>query len=169
MNEEAFKGICELFEGHRVEYRVLNHPVCRTSAESAAARAAAGAPEAIGAKAILVNMTFGDGHTEFDVLVLPGTSRVDSKSLKAQVPQLKRFRFASAEEMLSLCGVTPGCMPPFAAPVFPDVPRLFVDRSLMDYEWVGFNAADLERSIVVRSQDYLLAASPAGLVSFATS
>lgn len=93
---------------------------------------------------------------------------MDSKSLKAQVPRLKRFRFASAEEMLSLCGVTPGCMPPFAAPIFPGL-RLFVDRSLMDYEWVGFNAADLERSIVVRSQDYLLAALPAALLSFAIS
>lgn len=166
MNEAAFKRICRLFEENSVEYRILDHPVCRTSAESAAARAAAGAPEAIGAKAILMHMTFDGGNNEFNVVVLPGTSRLDSKALKKEVANLKRFRFASPEEMLSLCGVTPGCMPPFAAPIFPDVPRLFIDRSLLDYDSVGFNAANLERSIVVRTKDYLIAAAPSALLRF---
>ena len=167
MNDVAFRVICKLFEEQGVEYQLLTHAACRTSAESAVARASAGAPEAIGAKAILVNMIFEKALVEFNVLVLPGTSRVDSRSLKSMVPQLKRFRFATADEMLSLCGVTPGCMPPFARPIFPDLPRLFIDRALLDHEWVGFNAANLERSIVVRSKDYVRVACPAMLFSFA--
>jgi Ala-tRNA(Pro) deacylase len=168
MNEAAFKSICKLFEEHSVEYKVIDHPACRTSLESAAARAAAGAPAAIGAKAILVNMTFDQGRTEFGVLVLPGNMRIDSKAVKSAIQQLKRFRFASAEEMLLLCGVIPGCMPPFAAPIFPEVPALFIDNSLLSYEWLGFNAASLERSIVVRSQDYLRVARHTNILSFSS-
>jgi Ala-tRNA(Pro) deacylase len=133
------------------------------------ARARAGAPEAIGAKAILASMLYADGSTEFATLVLPGVARLNSKALKEQVAQLRRFRFATPKEMLSICGVVPGCMPPFGGTVFPDVTRLYIDLSLLDYEWVGFNAADLERSIIVRSRDYVLASSPTAVLGFATT
>jgi len=166
MNKEAFERIRRLLEEQRVEYKLLEHPPCRTSAESAAARAKAGAPEAIGAKALLCKMEFADRPTEFDVLVIPGPARVDARSLKSQLPTLKRFRFATPEEMSSLCGVLPGYMPPFAGNVFPTVTHLYVDASLRDFRYIGFNAASLNHSIVITCHDYIRVASPTAFLRF---
>lgn len=166
MNKEAFERICKIFEARQIEYKLLKHPACRTSAESAEARAKAGVPDAIGAKALLCKMEFSNHPTEFNLLVLPGPARLNSNALKSQLPGLKRFRFATSEEMFSLCGVLPGYMPPFASNVFSELSHLYVDAMLCDYEYVGFNAASLEHSMVVRCVDYLHAASPSALLHF---
>jgi prolyl-tRNA editing enzyme YbaK/EbsC (Cys-tRNA(Pro) deacylase) len=105
--------------------------------------------------------------TEFNLLVLPGPSKLDSQAVMDQLPDLKPFRFASPEEMIDCCQLTPGSMPPFADSVFPQLDHLFVDESLLSYQWIGFNAAALERSIVVRSQDYLRVAAPSAILHFA--
>ena len=168
MNQnEAFNRICRLFEAERVEFRVLDHPPCRTSKESAAARAQAGAPEAVGAKAVLCRMEFYDRHAEYNVLVLPGPSRVDTRALKSVLPDLRRYRFATVDEMQTLCHLSPGAMPPFAQSVFPQLNHLYVDRSLLDHDLIGFNAGSHERSIVVRSQDYIRAALPTAILDYA--
>jgi prolyl-tRNA editing enzyme YbaK/EbsC (Cys-tRNA(Pro) deacylase) len=167
MNREALQTICQAFEAAGVEYKLIEHEACRTSAESAAARTRAGFPKAVGAKALLTKMTFDDGTSEFNVLVLPGPTRLNSQELKAQVPRLRKFRFASSEELLDLCGVTPGEMPPFASAVFRGTSKLFVDENIGIVEFVGFNAADLEHSIVVKAQDYLRVANPTAILKFA--
>jgi len=166
MNQKAFDDICRLFDERKIEYRVLHHPPCHTSAESAAARARAGAPEAVGAKAILMKCDLKDGK-EFITCVLPGPSRLDSQALKESLPDIRRMRFATPEEMRSACGVAPGCMPPFAAPIFPQISRLFIDHSLLDHEWLGFNAAQHECSIVLRAEDYARVAEPTAILHFA--
>lgn len=172
INDKAFVRICELFDEHGIDYHILNHPPCHTSAESLAARSQAGFPEAIGAKALLVKLEriLKDSNRiiEFSTFVLPGPTKMASQALKVLFPDLKRFRFAMPEEMFERCGVVPGCMPPFASRVFPQLNNLYVDESLAKYEWVGFNAASLERSIVVRSQDYFRAADPTAILRFAS-
>lgn len=167
MNREALRNICRIFEAAGVEYKLIEHEACRTSVESAAARTRAGFPRAVGAKALLTKMTLDDGTSEFSVLVLPGPARLNSQDIKAKVPRLKKFRFASNEELLDLCGVTHGEMPPFASAVFSGTSRLFVDETISGVETVGFNAADLERSIIVSAQDYLGVANPTAVIKFA--
>lgn len=175
-NVETFARICRLLDDHRSEYHVLNHGACRTSAESAVARARAGFPEAIGAKALLLKVERttsqlgasapSNKNIEFNVFVLPGPARMVSQSIK-NLFDVKKFRFATPDEMFERCSVVPGCMPPFAGNVFPQLNGLFVDESLARYEWLGFNAGSLERSIVVRSEDYFRAAAPVGILNFA--
>ena len=167
MNTEALESICHILDDNGVEYHLLSHPVCRTSAESAEARTRAGFPNTIGAKALLLRMEFNDRHAEYCLVVLPGPARLDSHTLKKQLPGLKKFRFASADEMFEICGVTPGAMPPFGGSVFPQISRLFVDESLREVTVVGFNAASLERSIVMRGDDYMRVASPTRIFKFA--
>src|SRR5690349_16665028 len=122
-NVKTFARICRLLDKQRSEYHVLNHGPCRTSAESAVARAQAGFPEAVGAKALLLKLERSRSHfgasvtgykrIEFDVFVLPGPSKIDSQSLK-NLLDVRKFRFATPEEMFERCSVVPGCMPPFA-------------------------------------------------------
>ncbi len=165
-NNEILNRIRDLFDTKGVEFRVLEHPPCHTSKESAAARSLAGAPEAVGAKAMLCRMEFSDRHVEHNVLVLPGPARLDSRALRVALPGLKRFRFVSIGEMNALCQLMPGAMPPFAKSVFPQLDHLYVDRSLLAHEMVGFNAGCHERSIVIRSHDYVGAASPTAVLEF---
>lgn len=166
MNADAFARIRAVLEINNIQFHLLEHPACRTSQESAQARKQAGFPDAIGAKALVVKMTF-DGWAEHNVLVLPGPFRISSQMLKNNLPSLKKFRFASTEELSGLCGVVPGAMPPFGSNIFPGIARLFVDISLIKFDTVGFNAADLERSIVLSSKDYLEVARPDQVMRFA--
>lgn len=167
MNQRAFNEICRIFKQAKVQFDVLNHPPCRTSAESAETRARAGFADAIGAKALLIKMTFIGNHDEFCVLVLPGSAKMNSKKLKQFFPNLKKFRFATSEELFELCQVTPGAMPPFGKKIFPALAKLFIDRNIVQAETVGFNAAFLERSIIVKSEHYLKVAAYDSILDFA--
>jgi Ala-tRNA(Pro) deacylase len=166
MNQKAFDIIYKKFESAGAKFTVLAHPPCRTSAESAETRAKAGFPEAVGAKALVIKMTFNDKRDEFNVLVMPGMLRLSSPKLKTLFPDMKKFRFATSEELFELCGVPSGAMPPFGSSVFPRLSRLFVDQSITRVGTVGFNAASLEKSIITKSADYLKVADYEAILNF---
>jgi len=163
---EATEKIIHLFDSHKVKYQRIFHAECRTSEESAKARAEGGGGYVIGAKAILMKVERKTGSF-FDVFVLPGSNKIDSKVLKKKLDNLKSFRFSTAEEMAEKTGgLVPGTMPPFAKPIFEDLGHLFIDSLLLEHELVGFNAACLTQSIVVSSQDYVRVATPAAIFPF---
>lgn len=163
MNESAYQRIVTLLDNRRVTYAVINHPPCKTSEESQAARAAAGYPGVIGAKAILAKLYFKEGD-QFATIVLPGTHLLDKDKLVALIPSLKKIRFATPEEMSSLAGVVPGCMPPFASAIFPEIPLLIIASALREFDRLGFNAAYLEKSIILSTEDYFSTAIPSYVV-----
>ena len=142
-------------EANKVKFQTYFHPACRTSVESSAARQSAGAPEAIGAKALLVKMNLVSGEEKFYLLILPGPLRIDEKLLKATVPNLKRFRFAYADELgLVLDGLVPGSVPPFGNIIFSKLDDMIIDQKIFDYPYIGFNAGCLEKSIVMEASEY---------------
>jgi Ala-tRNA(Pro) deacylase len=153
MNTEAFLAIQSLFDSKGAAYKTITHAVCRTSEESAKVRGAAGFPDAIGAKALLCKVDFRAGP-EFVTFVLPGTHALDKAKLKARLPDLKQFRFATMDELRELAGVVPGCMPPFGKQICPASSRLYIAESLKEYPEVAFNAAKLDASIILASEDY---------------
>ena len=164
MNETAYQSIVHFLEEHHVDFVAITHEPCTTSEESEAARASAGYPGVIGAKALLAKLYFKTGE-QFATIVLPGNHVLNKDALIAGVPDLKKMRFATPEEMRDLAGVVPGCMPPFASPIFPRIPLLIVDTALQDVDRLGFNAAYLEKSIVLPSEQYLSAITPSFLVA----
>ncbi len=154
MNAVAYQSIIDLLESKGVPYAAFSHEPCKTSEESAAMRAKAGYPNVIGAKALLTKLYFAD-HDSFATIVLPGTHTLDKEKLVAAIPGLKKMRFATPEEMATLPGVVPGCMPPFGNQIFKDIPLLIVAKSMETPEKIGFNAAYLDRSVVMEGKDYL--------------
>lgn len=169
MNEAAFIKISELFNNLAIPYQTCVHEVCRTSEESARVRKAAGLPDAIGAKALLCKVDWrGGAAAEFVTFVLPGTHALDKPKLKQYLPELKQFRFATAEELLELAGVVPGCMPPFGRQIFPGVTKLFVSSHIQNFERVAFNAAKLDTSIVLLTTDYMRAAEADKVFDFSS-
>jgi Ala-tRNA(Pro) deacylase len=169
----ATERIISLLENHNINYKRIHHPECRTSEESAKARAEGGGGFVIGAKAILMKVDRKEIGSEFDVFVLPGDKQINSKSLKKAFKQqfndFNRFRFSTTEEMVEQTGgLIPGTMPPFSKPIFDKLAHLFIDSSLLDYEILGFNAACLTQSLIVSTQDYIKVAAPTCIFSFSS-
>ncbi|MEA5537329.1 YbaK/EbsC family protein [Crocosphaera sp. XPORK-15E] len=121
--------ILSLLQSNNIDYRHLHHRECRTSSESAKARAESGGEFVLGAKAILMKVEGKITGTQFQVFVLPGERQINSKtlkkSLKQQFSDVHRFRFATPQEMaLQTGGLVPGTMPPFAQPIFEKLTHL---------------------------------------------
>jgi len=163
MNQHAYEAIVALLEEKHVEYVCITHEPSKTSEESRAVRASAGYPETEGAKALLTKFYFTEGDV-FATIVLPGSHTLDKEKLLASIPGLKKIRFATPEEMGQLAGVVPGCMPPFATPIFPDIPLLIIASALATFDRIGFNAAYLEKSIILSSTDYFSVVTPSYMV-----
>jgi Ala-tRNA(Pro) deacylase len=159
MSAEITSRIRRLLDHHRANYTLLEHEPCVSAPDCTQARRRAGGPEDVGAKSLLCKLDF-PWVSEFVVFVLPGPARFESRAIKKTFRQLKGFRFATRDELLHLTGVVPGALPPFAAPVFPEVKRLVVDESLLKAERVGFNAGTLVCSIVMSGPQYLRIARP---------
>lgn len=169
MNEVAFTKICGLFDALSIPYQACVHEICRTSEESARVRKAAGLPDAIGAKALLCKVDWrGEVPAEFVTFVLPGTHTLDKAKLKQALPDLKQFRFATAEELINLAGVVPGCMPPFGPQVFEGIAKLYLSSQIQNFERVAFNAAKLDTSIVLLTTDYIRAAAADAIFDFSS-
>lgn len=138
--------------------KLYTHPACKTSAESREARHAASGMYVAGAKAILMKLERKEYPDAYAVIVLPGTHKLDSAALKAElkkrVPGMHRMRFATPEEMAEAArGMQPGKMPPVGRPIFPDIAYTFYDAALLDEEYVGFNAAHFEHSFIIKAAD----------------
>ncbi len=159
MNAAAFDSIIALLDASGAAYRVYEHAPCRSSAESMATREALGITDAIGAKALLCKLYFKGGEELFATIVLPGTHVLDKSKFKS-VLGLKMFRFATTEELMDIAGVEYGCMPPFGNQVFPKVSKLYVSEALRVFPNVAFNAAYLEKSIVLPTEDYFRTINP---------
>lgn len=128
-------------------YRLLSHPVCRTSAESAAARDAAGAPGAVGAKALIIRRA---SDNSFGLLVLPGELRLRNDAVRTLHG---KFRFATAEEVAEVTdGLQPGMIPPFGHPILPGIDWLMLDPAVVAAPVVGFNAAMFTRSVIMSGE-----------------
>lgn len=152
---------------NQVEYQYLTHPECKTSKESREARINAGGDDVIGAKAIVLKMDRKGSGSEFNLLVLPGTHKLDSSIIKAYFKaDIKSFRFATTEELAALTGLVPGSIPPFTQPILNQLNHLFVDLALLEHDKIGFNAASLTQSLIIETKDYLRVANPTDLFAF---
>lgn len=167
MNTEAYEKIVRLLDSSGIDYKTYTHPECRTSEESARVRREAGAPEAIGAKALVCKVTWRQGAgSDFAVFVLPGSHTIDKTKLRTALPEMKEYRFASPEELMTLAGVVPGCMPPFGSQIFPLITKMYVSTALENFERVAFNAASLTTSITLLRKDYMPIITPTKTFDF---
>lgn len=126
-----------------VPYRLVTHTQTRTSAEAAKAR---GESIEIGGKSILMKT-----DTLYRLFVLSACFKIDSSKIK-RLLKVKKMRFATADELHDLTGLVPGSVPPFGHPILPF--DLYVDYSVLENDWVAFNAGSLTTSMVMSTRDY---------------
>jgi prolyl-tRNA editing enzyme YbaK/EbsC (Cys-tRNA(Pro) deacylase) len=154
----VLESIRALLDEHGVPYREDHHRPTRTSQEAAEAR---GEPMEIGGKAIVAKV-----DKEFRVFVFSAARLLSSRAIRHHLGA-KRFRFASAEELMELTGLVPGCIPPFGRPILPL--DLYVDRSIVANDRIAFNAGSLTDSIVMDRERYIELARPEEIFDFSKS
>ncbi len=146
--KSVFERIQELLDENHVSYQIKEHPPTRTSEESALHR---GEPLKIGAKAMILKT-----DQEFVMAVLPADRKIDSSAVKGLFTT-KNLRFASKEELVELTGLVPGAIPPLG--MLFNIPMI-VDKVLLKEENMAFNAGSLEKSIKMKTKDYVNIVKP---------
>ena len=144
VHERTYQALCALLTQEGVSYRTLYHEPTFTSEDSAWAR---GEDVRIGGKALVLKV-----GEDFRLFVLSAARKLNSIAIKDHFA-VKKFRFASPEELLQLTGLVPGSIPPFGKPVLPFA--LFVNASILDNERIAFNAGSLTDSIIMPVVGYL--------------
>jgi Ala-tRNA(Pro) deacylase len=134
-------------------YRLIDHPPeGRTDLVSALR----GHDVALAAKCLVVMVKTGKRQSRYVLAVMPGDTRVDLQAVRMLVDGTY-VAFAGKDKAEELAGSVSGTVLPFS-----DHPRLelIADPSLLRAPELFFNAARLDRSIALATDDYTRLAAP---------
>jgi len=140
---KVFEKILQLLERAGVEYELLRHEPVRTAQEASKIR---GTSIKEGVKAIIFA---ADG--EPFLICVSGDRRIDSKEFK-RTYGVKDLRLLSPEEVLQLTGLEVGAIPPLGKAM--NLPS-YLDRAVLENEYVCFNAGSHTRSIRMKTADFV--------------
>lgn len=148
-----YERLIAVLDERGVPYRLIDHaPEGRTELVSAMR----GNVLAQAAKCIVLMVKIGKKVTRYVLAVVPGDMQVDLQAVKA-LKGGTYIAFASSEIAERLAGSVAGTILPFS---FTPELELIVDPLLLENDEIYFNAARLDRSMVLRTSDYIAAASP---------
>jgi len=151
--EETYTQLIELLDKHSVQYRLIDHePEGRTEIVSPMR----GNALSQAAKCIVLMVKIGKKVTRYVLAVVPGDTRVDLQAVKTLM-QGTYIAFASPDIAERLAGSVAGTILPFS---FNPELELVVDPSLRENDEIYFNAARLDRSMVLKTSDYIAEAKP---------
>ena len=151
--EAAYTRLIALLDQHRAHYRLIDHePEGRTELVSAMR----GNALSQAAKCIILMGKIGKKVTKYILAVVPGDAQVDLPAVKALM-QGTYIAFASSDIAERLAGSVAGTILPFS---FHQELEVIVDPSLLENDELYFNAARLDRSLVLSTRDYLALARP---------
>ncbi|MQA86288.1 MAG: YbaK/prolyl-tRNA synthetase associated domain-containing protein [Streptosporangiales bacterium] len=134
-------------------YRVIEHP---PEGRTEVVSTYRGHPVAHAAKCLVVMVKLGKRSSRYFLAVVPGDARVDLQTLK-ELAGGTYVAFASAEKAEALSGSVVGTILPFS---FHSDLELVVDPAVPEHPEIFFNAARLDRSLALDTQDYLRIAGP---------
>lgn len=150
---DTYSHLIAWLDARAVPYRLIDHaPEGRTEVVSPMR----GNALAQAAKCLVLMVKVGKKVTRFVLAVVPGDARVDLPAVKALLGGTY-VAFASTEIAERLAGSMTGTVLPFS---FTPELELIVDPSLLENEEIYFNAARLDRSMVLKSSDYVAVAHP---------
>ena len=108
------------------------------------------------AKCIILMIKIGKKVTRYVLAVVPGNARVDMNAVKAMLGGTYAS-FASKDIAERLAGSVAGTVLPFS---FNSELELMVDPSLLENDEIYFNAARLDRSMDLKTSDYVNLVKP---------
>lgn len=152
--ETMAQVLMDFLDRHQVAYRVVTHASAGSSQAVAQAR---GSRLEQGAKAMVFELARDGAPSTFALAVVPSHARVSAPRLAAALGA-KKARLAVPDIAERLTGCIMGTVPPFSFQ--PDL-HLVVDPTLLAEDEIVFNAASLDKSIFLKSDDYRRVAQPA--------
>ncbi len=151
--KEIHERLRELLDAEGATYRVVEHePEGRTEF---IAKIRGNKPEQA-IKSIVVQVRFGKKENQYYLANVPGDCRVDLDGMKSLF-NASSVAFAAREKAEQLTKCVIGSIPPFS---FNDQLAILADALIFENEEVVFNAGRLDRSIFMKSNDYLRIAKP---------
>ena len=149
----TYDRLIALLDEKKARYRVIEHaPEGRTELISPIR----GNPLSQAAKCIIVMLKPDKKTTKHVLVVVPGDARVDFRALKAMYGA-SYSSFASVENAERLGGSVVGTILPFS--FHPDL-ELVADPKILATSEMFFNAARLDRSLCLATEDYKTIAAP---------
>lgn len=150
---DTYARLIALLDQQGAQYRIIEHaPEGQTEIVSALR----GNSLEQAAKCIIMMVKVGKKVTRYVLGVVPGDLRIDLGAVK-QLLGGTYISFASAEIAERLAGSVAGTILPFA--LDPSL-ELIVDPALLRHDELFFNAARLDRSLALRTSDYIALAQP---------
>src|SRR6266852_3904107 len=150
---DTYTQLINLLDQHGAHYRLIDHaPEGRTELVSPMR----GNALSQAAKCIVLMVKIGKKVTRYILAVVPGDARVDLNAVKALI-EGTYVAFASSDIAERLAGSVAGTILPFS---FNPELELVVDPSLLENDELYFNAARLDRSMVLKTSDYVALAKP---------
>jgi Ala-tRNA(Pro) deacylase len=148
MDGDGYEKLIALLDEYGARYRLIDHePEGRTEAVSGYRSNSL----AHAAKCMVVMVKTGKKTRRYFLAVVPGDARVDLGRLKALAGG-SYVSFATPEKAETLAGSVSGTILPFS---FHDELELVVDPALLEADpEIFFNAARLDRSLALRTEDY---------------
>jgi Ala-tRNA(Pro) deacylase len=148
-----YARLIALLDEHGARYRLIDHP---PEGRTEVVSPMRGNTLAQAAKCIVLMVKVGKKVTKHVLAVVPGDARVDLGAVKALYGGTYAA-FASAEVAETLAGSVVGTVLPFS---FSDELELIVDPAVLETEELYFNAARLDRSMALRTEEYAAVAKP---------
>ncbi|WP_217230581.1 YbaK/EbsC family protein [Streptomyces anulatus] len=149
----TYDRLIELLERSHARFRIIDHPPeGRTEPASVLRRHALSQA----AKCLVVRVALGRRARRYVLAVVPGDRRLDLDRLSS-IYTGTESSFATREIAERLAGSVSGSVVPFA--LHPDL-DLVVDPDLLVHKEIFFNAARLDRSVALATDDYVSLAGP---------
>ncbi|MCK4670465.1 MAG: hypothetical protein KAT43_04635 [Nanoarchaeota archaeon] len=148
MSEEVFSKIIDLLKENSIRYKLVEHEPVFTSKEAAEVR---GTKLEQGAKALVLK-----SKKKVFLAVVPANRKINLEKLK-EILDVKKLGLASSETVKEKTGCAIGSVPPFGNIVGLDT---YVDKDLLENEYIAFNAGSHTKSIIMRSNDFVKLVNP---------
>jgi Ala-tRNA(Pro) deacylase len=150
---DTYERFIALLDEHGARYRLIEHaPEGRTELVSELR----GNTLAAAAKCLVIMVKLGKKTTRYVLAVVPGDAKVDIAAVRDLLGGTYAS-FASADKAEALAGSASGTILPVS--FHPDL-ELVVDPGLVTHPEIFFNAARLDRSVALATDDYLRVANP---------
>jgi Ala-tRNA(Pro) deacylase len=149
----TYSKLISLLDDARVRYRLIDHAPEGRTVEASILR---GHPARQAAKCMVARIKLTKRTARHALAVIPGDRRTDLGRLM-EVLGGRSAALASREVAEALTGCVSGSILPFS--FNPDL-HLITDPALLVHEELFFNAARLDRSIALATNDYVALAQP---------
>ncbi len=151
--KDLYSQLITLLDQHGAKYRLIDHkPEGRTEIVSPMR----GNKLSQAAKCMVLIVKIGKKETKYVLGVVPGDAKIDFEAIRALM-NASYVSFASADIAEDLAGSVVGTVLPFS---FNPKLILIVDPSLLENAEIFFNAARLDRSMALKTDDYVSITKP---------